>query len=367
MTMKVVVYSNFPEALVAKDVTPKLERFGVEVISVINVDKGKVSDFTNADALCAMVEKMSAGQRDKVKSVAKAAGKPFYPLTRSSSDWVKFFGEPGIPVITVPPPSSALVRAVPQSTVLAPTSSRRGFAAVMPPPETIRAAAPPQILATADEVNALGETLIDIRSEMRGQDAELQRLSKILRNAEDENRALRNGNEKTRTERDQMTERCRALNKVIEERNVEIDKLKRTPQPEAFDLIKKNGEIEELRERIAVLEADNASYEQIYERSAAEYTKFKEERDAHKRGHEAAMKEVENLEELKARQATELYRLREENKKLKAALDGPKHGPNPATVVEFFRVRDAFKLLWESKAMKADDVLKQLLEWKGSE
>lgn len=359
MAMKVVVYSNFPEALVAKDITPKLERFGVEVLGVVSADRGKVTDSAEADALVAMVEKMSNAQRDKVKAIAKAAGKPYYPLTRASSDWVKYFGEPGIPVITVAPTSSALASVAPQTTVLTP-QARRGFAAVMPPPEVIRAASPPSPSPSVEFAKELKVLKDETKSEMKKFEGELLRLQHLLRKADEELRAQRAAVDKTRNERDQMTERCRALNKTIEDRNVELDKLKRTPTV-APELV---GELEAARARLVELEADNASYMQMYEQSAAEYTKFKEERDAHKRGHEAAMKEIENLEELKARQATELYRLREESKKLKVP---PTSGIDPKVVGEFFRVRDAFKLLWESKAMPADVILKQLFDWKGSE
>lgn len=288
MAMKVVIYTGFPEDLVAKDITPKLERFGVEVLKVVNIDRGTVSAVADADALCALVEKMSDSQRNKVKAVAKNANKKFIPLGRQSSEWVRYFGEPGPIVIARREPSGVI-----------PVNIRLVPPLIDPPP------GPPSRPAVPT-----GTLALELNTRPRSTESRLHVV-------EDELRAQRAAVVKTREERDQMTARCVELNAQVVS-------------------LKKEADI--------VLEA----MEDMEQSAKA--------------------KEAELREQLAASVAATLVTSTELSR-CYAELNAPKAESNTTDLLglramqEFFRVRGAFKLAWETKLTTADDVLRQLLAW----
>jgi chromosome segregation ATPase len=223
----------------------------------------------------------------------------------------------------------------------------------MMPPTAIEKTSPPSApsMSAATSIELLTQKIRQLEGRLEGAESANRDLARRLRNSDDELRAQRAAVEKTREERDQMTRRVATLNKTIEERNATIEEVARskaaiTPM-----------ELHHLQTRIEDLEREKATVDQVVAENRA--LKATIERQA---------ANAEAWESLKERQAQELYRLREELKKLRANPSRSSgNGLDPAVVKEFFKVRDAFRLLWESKAMKADDVLKQLLEWKGSE
>ncbi len=77
------------------------------MLRTINVDRATDPKLSDCDGIISMVELMSGGQRDRVKELAKRAGKKFIPLLRKEDDhWQNAFGPPGSQKPTPTAPAS---------------------------------------------------------------------------------------------------------------------------------------------------------------------------------------------------------------------------------------------------------------------
>ena len=150
---------------------------------------------------------------------------------------------------------------------------------------------------------------------------EVGTLQRRLSKADEEIRALRSGVEKTQNERNQLV--------------AEVRKTKA-----AHELV-----VADFKEyKASQLTPEEQSAKATFMASVEHHREL----TALRKGQEALAKELEASKELAAKQAEVLFRLREENQLAK----------------EFLRVRGAFEVLRQSKAFDAEDVLRQLLEWK---
>lgn len=316
--MRVVVFSSFPADILSNEIKPKLEKFGVEVLRVFQVDQWsrsstQLQDLGSADALVAMVEKMSLSQKDKIKAVAKSTGLRFIPITRRSSDWVQFFGEPEqIAPSRMEARSTGALASVPTKQLQ----------------ELIEAAAPPSSkpdprIAAFDNMLGLAKQANEVLTQ------QLEGTKRRAVAAEEEVRALRSGIDKVKTERDQL---------VVEVRRVKT----------AYDALEAQGK--------GIIDTFMADATKGVQQATQEC-------DALRKGHEALSLELTRSKDVVQRQAQELFNLRQENLKIRVNRGQRLDAPMPAAAKEFLRVREAFAVLWQSKAFKADDVLKQLLSW----
>lgn len=87
--VKAVLFSNFPLDVFQNTLKPKFDAEGIEILRVVSADKGLGQRCDDADVVIAMIELMSNGQRDRVKALAKKAGKPFVALYRKGAMWEK--------------------------------------------------------------------------------------------------------------------------------------------------------------------------------------------------------------------------------------------------------------------------------------
>jgi len=87
--LRAVVFSNFPGQLFEKSLRPRFERYGIDIVKVANLDKSKSTSVEGADIIVAMIELMSAGQRNAAKDLAKHTGKYFVGLP-NKGDWGKY-------------------------------------------------------------------------------------------------------------------------------------------------------------------------------------------------------------------------------------------------------------------------------------
>jgi hypothetical protein len=325
--MKVAVFSSFPADILSKEIKPKLGKYAVEVVRVFNVDQWARSstqfqDLEDAEALVAMVEKMSATQRDKIKTAAKNAGLRFIPLTRKSSDWMRFFE---VPEQLVP---SRMEARSPGALAAISTRSLGALIDDVAPPS--RPTPPPPPPSKPDPRIAAFEHMLGLAKDANESlTSQLAGAKQRAACAEDEVRALRFDIDQVKMERDQL---------VAEVRRVKA----------AHDAIEVQG-----KGIIDALATDAM-------KSMQQAT---QERDALRKGHEALSQELSASKDVVQKQAQELFSLRQENLKLRTNLGQRIDAPMPAAAKEFLRVREAFTVLWQSKAFKADDVLKQLLSW----
>lgn len=117
--MKAVLFSNFPKDVFDNTLKPKFDQHGVEILRLVKIDISPNVDVSKADVVIAMVELMSSGQREKVKKIAKTAGKRYIGLSRKGGDWARdlglepttqtvarAIGSPALSLVPSPPPSS---------------------------------------------------------------------------------------------------------------------------------------------------------------------------------------------------------------------------------------------------------------------
>lgn len=115
---KAIVFSNFPIQYFEKNLQPRLQTAGLEILRVINFDRSKDPEVGAADVLVAFIEVMSQGQRTRIKDLAKKAGKRFVALQRrGGSEWGSLFASvpvaPPSNVRPIKPPSSPFNPAIP--------------------------------------------------------------------------------------------------------------------------------------------------------------------------------------------------------------------------------------------------------------
>lgn len=79
---RVIVFSNFPVRYYEKNLLPRLQEAGADVLRVVNFDRSRNPDVSDADALVAFVEVMSSGQRTRIKDLAQKNGLRFAALAR---------------------------------------------------------------------------------------------------------------------------------------------------------------------------------------------------------------------------------------------------------------------------------------------
>lgn len=87
--MKAILFSNFPKDVYENTLKPKFDLYGVDVLRVVRIDRTDNVDCSQADVLIAMVELMSNGQRDKVKTLARRYSKKYVALSRKGVVWEK--------------------------------------------------------------------------------------------------------------------------------------------------------------------------------------------------------------------------------------------------------------------------------------
>ena len=331
--MRALLFSNFPPSINEDILRPKLEQHGVHVVRVINYDKSPNVSVEEIDLIIAMVEVMSVGQREKLKELARQNGKKFIALSRKVAAWNRQLGNSVTPQLEGQ-------RMVANGSSHAPQSQRFGSMASVFPPQ-LRSVPPAnqeaEITPPSDEEVELLKLFEEENAKLEAQKDELiERLKK----SEEENRAFRSGNEKLRMERDQGIQQIRKANAEAEKVQVEVKRV--------INLC------ELLESKLADVPDDDAN--------------SRREVEAYKKGHAELSKELEAAKELAKKQTQELYTLREENKALRTL---PPPSSTRATTVkateDFTKVRDAFKILWRTGAMKGDDILKTLMDWEPKE
>lgn len=87
--MKAILFSNFPKDVYENTLKPKFDLYGVDVLRVVRIDRTDSVDCSQADVLIAMIELMSNGQRDKVKTLARRYSKKYVALSRKGVVWEK--------------------------------------------------------------------------------------------------------------------------------------------------------------------------------------------------------------------------------------------------------------------------------------
>lgn len=302
--MKAVLFCNYEQSLVNEKIRPKLAKFGVEVLRVVNVDRSGPVDTSRADILIYLVDLMSVGQKKKIKSIARNNKKRLISLQLQGTDWGKAFGDL----------SEEAAQGESQSAVNA-------TAIALTSPSYLRAV--PDAPPSEEELDMEEDVEEDDDPPPVSLPQDLALLSEF-------------GEENQRLERE-----VRRLQTIVQ-----------TQDKRLFDATSAMGRFDELCEKLRQLQEEKDTAEKRLEDAAISIAKAQKEVDVV----HATQRDLDTVRAQNKNQEEELARLR-----LSRPL-APPSSPLKKTQ-DFLAVRDAFKSLMRAGAMTKDEVLEKLMTW----
>jgi len=298
--MKAILFCNYELALINEKIKPKLDKFGVEILRVVNIDRSGPVDVSRADAVIFMVDLMSEGQRKKIKNIARNGNKRLISLQLQGTDWGRAF--------------AYLAQEATQQAVGAVSSP-----AWVSPPSHLRAVPPAPISEEEVVEEAAPVSLPEDRALIDEFGAENQKLEEDIRGLRETVQALEERLVDTLSDASDME---------ILQKKTEMDLLGVRDGKDAAE-----AKLKEWQQHVAVAQKE------------AEATL-------------AVRQELETLKQQNKNQEEELLRLR-----LNKPLGPPSIMPLKKTQ-DFLAVRDALKSLWAAGAMDKDEVLEKIMNWK---
>ncbi len=427
--MKAVLFSNFPKDVFEHTFKPKFDLHNVEILEVLRTDRTSTVDLSQADVVIAMVELMSAGQRERIKGYAKKQNCQFLALSRKGAGWGKDFERimkrteaPSSVVLRTPEPKPlALVPPPPPSEPAPPSVPAVDF-------DTLTA---PQLRAELDMFEKENVRLEETQDRLEKKIAELEAVvefhsasssTQAMKQLEqkylathEELHVARGALEKTKGERDQQVSETRKLKKKIEElEKSSVSKESFTKLSEQFDRttselntvrtalqgapnleeFARRGEILEkvgndsilLNQKIEALDnaftranAELLKADELTKKQGAELFHLKKENDRLKAapppedtGELARVRiQLQKLKQDVAAAEPEMARTRESNSQLRAENEELKKKlvgrASVKSTEDFLKLREAFALVWRAGAMSDREVLEKLMNWQPKE
>jgi DNA repair exonuclease SbcCD ATPase subunit len=404
-TRQATIFTSYVKTFYEGTIRGKLERYGVVPVKVIDPNKSSSYDLSAAPYVIVLLELMDPKEAKKIREEAKRLGKRCIVLHRQIRDWDKAFTDlEQQEAVTAPAP--------PSSRVTSTTPTVRALASTPPAPEPEEeiedeSEPSPEYKEFLELYEQENKELIAEKKALEAKIAQLEaniqwaasqatdrvtaskynELARKLQSAEEELTKLRSGLEKTKLERDQLTQAARTANL---QRDEQLTLARRKTQ----ELEKLHGEL--TRSKSAIVDLENqleagantlrALQQELddAEKKRVEVPEsLRRELEAYKTGQEKLSKDLVQAQELVKKQTTELFTLRKENKELRA---DPRLGADDAELArlrkenellkgkatlrsteDFLKLREALATVWRLGAMSDKDVLEKLMNWKPKE
>lgn len=403
--MKAILFSNFPQEVFTNTLKPKFDQAGVEIVRVANIDRSSNIEPGEADVVVAMVELMSSGQKERVKSLAKKHDKKFVSLSRKGP-WDQFakiqatLDKKG-PIL--PPAPSA------------PPPSKTWTPVIVPPPPpsepVVEEEESPTSLQPSIDPEEIGELLSMFEQENERLEEQLKIVQDRYNEKDYEAQGLRNNLDKVKSERDQQISELRKAKRKLEDlaaTTVSKESYNKLSEQYAAVTAAKKGnseqeaalkrQVAEVNARLAVVQREGNEAKSALDALTAKYAEdakaahafienAKREVLAYKTANDNLAKEVSDASKVVEKQGSELFRLKQENeqlrknpapvvddaevKKLRSENETLKqkvaHKATVKSTEDFLKVREAFATLWRAGAMTDKDILEKLMNWQPKE
>lgn len=201
--IRALIFSNFPPDQYEAVFGPKFQRLGIDILGIHPIDKGMPSKIpAGTSHLIALIEMMSAGQRERIRSLARREGLAYVPLERRFASWPTALGidpNDAPPTVAVAPEMSAPA-APPDHELVKEVRDARSMAKMYEDDNEVLAAKVKGLEARLVEREKEHEKIIDelegekaqIRASVEGFVEELRRGSEVLTNLQAEVTIKRN-------------------------------------------------------------------------------------------------------------------------------------------------------------------------------